>query len=192
VAQSERLGVSRTPVREALGRLLADGLVEASGGRGLVVTDVSEGDVDAIFEMRACLEAQSAQLAAKRCDPEIFAEFAEDFRASQRTLLTPGLTEEQIADYYALIRRFDTAVNTAAGNPFLVDAFESLRTHADRVRRKASASPERLAASAAEHALIAAAICAHDGALAVHATHVHLHNSLEHFRHDIAQLGDAG
>ena len=105
------------------------------------------------------------------------------------SIADPAVTEQQVTEYYALIRRFDRAVDTAASNTYLVDALETLRTHVARVRRKAGASPVRLAASALEHALIASAIANHDAALAVHATHVHLHNSLEHFRHDYTGLG---
>jgi GntR family transcriptional regulator, rspAB operon transcriptional repressor len=186
VEQSSRLGVSRTPVREAFRRLVADGLLEASGGRGLVVTQVSARDLVSLFELRACLEAQAAELAARRGDPEPFWGFVEDFRRAHGELATGEVTDEDVASYYALIRRFDLAVDRAAENQFLVDALDNLRTHAARVRRMASHSPVRLAASAVEHALIAEAIARADPALAVHATHVHLHNSLEHFRHALA------
>jgi GntR family transcriptional regulator, rspAB operon transcriptional repressor len=189
VEQSERLGVSRTPVREAFGRLVAEGLLDDRRGRGLVVTDVSDRDVDALYEMRTCLEAQAAALAARRADPDVFGRYARDFRAWHAPLLDPDVTELTVNDYYALIRRFDDDVDAATSNTYLIDALETLRAHIARVRRKAGASPIRLAASALEHALIASAIAAHDAALAVHATHVHLHNSLEHFRHDYTGLG---
>ncbi|MGV0740819.1 GntR family transcriptional regulator [Mycolicibacterium sp. XJ870] len=189
VEQSERLGVSRTPVREAFGRLVADGLLDDGQGRGTVVTDVSDRDIDALFEMRTCLEAQAAQLAARRADPDVFNQYAREFRAWHTPLLDLDVTDRQVDDYYALIRRFDQSVDVAAGNGYLVDALDTLRTHVARVRRKAGASPGRLAASALEHALIASAIANRDGELAVHATHVHLHNSLEHFRHDYTGLG---
>lgn len=190
VEQSERIGVSRTPVREAFGRLVAEGLLDDRRGRGLVVTDVSDRDIDALFEMRTCLEAEAAQLAARHADPEVFSGYAREFRNWHAPLLDAAVADQQINDYYALIRRFDRAVDTAASNTYLVDALDTLRAHVARVRRKAGASPVRLAASALEHALIASAIANHDAALAVHATHVHLHNSLEHFRHDYTGLAD--
>ncbi|MFL6087982.1 MAG: GntR family transcriptional regulator [Mycobacterium sp.] len=190
VEQSERIGVSRTPVREAFGRLVAEGLLADRQGRGLVVTDVSGRDIDALYEMRTCLEAEAAQLAARHADPEVFASYARDFRNWHAPLLDAAVTAQQVNDYYALIRSFDRAVDTAAGNTYLVDALDTLRAHVARVRRKAGASPVRLAVSALEHALIASAIANRDAALAVHATHVHLHNSLEHFRHDYTGLAD--
>ena len=96
VEQSERLGVSRTPVREAFGRLVAEGLLDDKRGRGLVVTDVSDDDVDALYEMRTCLEAQAARLAARDADRDTFARYGADFRAWNATLLDPHVSDEQI------------------------------------------------------------------------------------------------
>jgi len=66
VEQSARLGISRTPLREALSRLTAEGLTTAAGGRGVVVTDISLEDIDELFELRETLEGKAAALAAGR------------------------------------------------------------------------------------------------------------------------------
>ncbi|MYY10723.1 FCD domain-containing protein [Streptomyces sp. SID4919] len=182
VEQSERLGVSRTPVREALSRLVAEGLAEPSAKRGLVVTQVDDRDVRSLFELRSCLEAQAAQLAAVRGDPAVFAEFGDHFTWWRDLFRGPAVSDGQVSDYFALIRRFDEAVNEATDNSFLVDAMEALRTHVARLRRMAGHSQSRLEASASEHSLIARAISRRDAALSAHATHVHLNNSVEHFR----------
>ena len=81
-------------------------------------------------------------------------------------------------DYYALIARFDAALDAAVANDYLTSALRTVRTHLVRVRRLARDNPDRLAASVAEHRLIASAIAARDAELAAHATHVHLHNAL--------------
>src|SRR5690625_1312291 len=65
VELSERLGVSRTPVREAVAKLIADGLADAQRGRGTVVTDVSLDDLADMFVLRRVLETESAKQAAK-------------------------------------------------------------------------------------------------------------------------------
>ncbi|MFI2212461.1 GntR family transcriptional regulator [Streptomyces sp. NPDC020141] len=182
VEQSERLGVSRTPVREALRRLGAEGLVEPSGKRGLVVTQIDHHDLRSLFELRACLESQAAQLAAVRGEPAVFASFGDEFTRWHGLFRGPAVSEEQVSDYFTLIRRFDSAIGAATDNSFLSDAIENLRTHVARVRRMAGHSRARLEASASEHSLIARAIARGDAALALHATHVHLHNSVEHFR----------
>ena len=80
--------------------------------------------------------------------------------------------------YYALIARFDAELDAAVGNDYLTSALRTVRTHLVRVRGLARDNPDRLAASVAEHRLIASAIAARDADLAAHATHVHLHNAL--------------
>src|SRR5690625_6497196 len=65
VEQSARLGLSRTPLREALGRLVADGLAEQSPRRGIVVTAVSLSAASDLFEVRSALELLAARRAAE-------------------------------------------------------------------------------------------------------------------------------
>lgn len=173
VEQAERLGVSRTPVREALARLLADGLVESQGARGLVVSAASVDDVVALFEVREALEGQAAALAALRRDPEVFRAIAAEFRGA-----TDLLAQSTRDAYYDLVRRFDEAVDDAVGNAYLVGELRGLRTHLARIRRLSIDDTARLAEAAAEHLLIAEAIAAGDSDLARSATAVHLHRSL--------------
>ncbi|MGW4028746.1 GntR family transcriptional regulator [Streptomyces sp. NPDC004838] len=185
VEQSARLGVSRTPVREALRRLVAEGLVETSGRRGLVVTRVGDREVRSLFELRACLEAQAAQLAAARGESAVFEAFGDHFSWWHDLFRGPAVSDEQVSDYFAFIQLFDAAISEATENSFLVDAMANLKTHVVRVRRMAGHSQGRLEASATEHSLIARAIAQGDVALALHATHVHLHNGFAHLRRSL-------
>ncbi|GGK95778.1 GntR family transcriptional regulator [Salinibacterium xinjiangense] len=173
VEQSERLGISRTPLREALARLLSDGLVAAQGGRGLVVTAVSVNDIAQLFELRQALEQQIARQAAQHGDPTVFESLAVEFRAA------PGLLERSDhAAYYELVSRLDAAMDAASANSYLVTAVRSLRPHLVRLRRISRDNNSRLLAAAREHLLIVEAVAAGDRELAASATHVHLHQSL--------------
>ena len=172
VEQAARLGVSRTPLREALGRLAADGLVTQQSARVTVVTGIDVDDIRALFELRRALEETAARLAAERGEPAVFASLADRFSRSS------VLGEEGRDAYYALIALFDSELDAAVGNEYLTSSLRMLRTHLVRVRRLARDIPERLAASVAEHRVIAAAIADRDAELAAHATHVHLHNAL--------------
>lgn len=183
VEQAARLGVSRTPLREALARLSADGLVEALAGRGLVVTEASVDSVVELFEVREALEAKAAALAAERREVAVFEALRDEFRDAADLLADPSRHA-----YYDLVRRFDQAMDEAVDNAYLVGALAGLRTHLARIRRLAHDNPARLAAAAAEHLLIAEAIVAGDAELARSATIVHLHRSLN----TILDTADAG
>lgn len=178
VEQSERLGVSRTPVREALGRLTAEGLT-AAGGRGVIVTDISLDSIDELFELRETLEVRAASLAAQRGEPGIFA----DLQA--QLLQAPGLISDDDParhEYYDLVGRLDEAIDAAVSNSYLANAMRGLRVHLVRVRRMAADDSARLHAAASEHAAIAEAIAAGNPRLAEAATMVHLHRSLTHLK----------
>ncbi|MFJ6532765.1 GntR family transcriptional regulator [Microbacterium sp. NPDC091662] len=172
VEQAARLGVSRTPMREALRRLIADGLVVQQSPRVTVVADLDADDIRSLFEIRRALEESSARLAAARGDAHLFAALADEFAHVDLD------ADEGRDAYYALIARFDTALDAAVANDYIASALRTVRTHLVRVRRMARDKPDRLAASAAEHRTIAEALAARDGDLAAHATHVHLHNAL--------------
>lgn len=175
--QAERLGLSRTPVREALGRLIADGLVAQQSPRINVVTGFDAGNVRSLFETRRALEETAARLAAARGDRSTFHALADAF--DEVGLDTQGFDHDDAVDaYYALIAEFDAALDAAVDNGYLVAALRTVRTHLTRARRLARDNQDRLWASVAEHRLIARAIADGDAELAAHATHVHLHNAL--------------
>ncbi|GAB4098724.1 GntR family transcriptional regulator [Sinomonas halotolerans] len=188
VEQAERLGVSRTPLREALARLAADGLASAQKGRGVVVSDISLARIDELFELREALEAKAAALAAQRGDRARFAGLR-DRLASAAALLSDD--DPQRHEYYALVTELDDEIDTAAANSYLGQALGALRVHLARVRRLAKDDALRLRAAAVEHAAIAGAIADGNAHLAAAATTVHLHNSLRHITNH-AHAGPAG
>lgn len=179
VEQSERLGISRTPLREALSRLTAEGLTTTAGSRGVVVTDISLEDIDELFELRENLECKAAALAAERGDPAVFQHLRQEFL--EAPALIDGSDTGRHA-YYSLAGRLDAAIDAAASNSYLAQAMRGLRVHLVRVRRLAADDAQRLTAAATEHATIAEAIAARNARLAEAATTLHLHRSLTHVK----------
>ena len=168
-----RLGISRTPLRAALARLALEGLVDTSRGRTGVVPDISAESIAELFEVREALEAQAARFAARRRDPAVFQDLVDSFAHATETLAEGG-TEA----YYAVVSRFDAAMDDAVGNPAMRSALESVRIHLFRARRLAQDNPERLLRAAAEHRMICEAVRDGDAELAASATAVHLRGSL--------------
>lgn len=175
VEQAARLGVSRTPLRDALRRLGADGLVVQRSPRVTVVSDIDETDIRELFEVRRALEESAARLCAVRGDATVFDALAHRFGEFAPRSAAVAVSPDA---YYSAISEFDAALDAAVGNDYLTAALRTVRTHLVRVRRLARDNPARLAASATEHHLIARAIAQRDPDLAAHATHVHLHNAL--------------
>ncbi|MUK03406.1 FCD domain-containing protein [Vibrio cholerae] len=177
VEQSARLGVSRTPLREALARLVAEGLAVPSTARGVVVSDISLDVVSDLFDVRLPLECAAVRLAASRGDRGVFTALAQEFAAAGRLIEDD---DDGRDSYYALAARLDRHIDDAARNPYLLQAQTPIRTHLARVRRLARDNPRRLLASAREHEQIALALGSGNADLAEASMRVHLHNSLQH------------
>src|SRR5699024_6728202 len=199
VEQSARLGISRTPLREALARLVADGLAETSRGRGLVVTAVSLAEAPRLFDLRIALETLAARRAAERvAGPVDDAENIPEDGPALRSRIT-GLADrlEQAAAElsagtepsgdHALTLELDAALDAACDNSYLAASLRGLLLHLGRLRRlardsRARSPPGRLAAGAREHSALSRATAAGAPALAAAATTVHLHHALAHLQ----------
>lgn len=181
VNQAERLGVSRTPMRTAISKLISDGLAKQLSPRTTVVTGFDLEDIQRLFEARRALEESAARLAAERGDRKKFKELEEGLARVEID------SDEHIEEYYRLINQFDEEIDRAVDNDYLISALSMIRTHLVRARRLARDNHERLAASVAEHRLIAHAIASGDQDLAVGATHVHLHNALTAIKNSLTE-----
>jgi len=178
VRLAERLGVSRTPLREAVQRLARDGLVTITPGRGALVAQLALQDVVHLFQMREALEPYAARLCARGAERHVFGELRMEFD-KQRAQLEKGLAPgSEYAEYYALITRLDTATDEGANNPHLRDSLKGLRTQLQRLRQIAKRRPSRMLQTASEHLAICAAIHDGDETVAAQATAVHINNSL--------------
>jgi DNA-binding GntR family transcriptional regulator len=183
VEQAARIGVSRTPLREAFSQLRKDGLIQPQAGRGLIVTDISVGDIVELYELRQPLEQQASRLAATRGDSKVFSLLASKFREAP-SLIDSG--ELGIRAYYQLNERLDRAIEDSLSSPYLVAALKTLHLHLSRIRRLSRSNPDRLKAAAIETLVIIEAIEEGNAELAASATQVHLHQSLK-FSLDAAQ-----
>jgi DNA-binding GntR family transcriptional regulator len=175
-AISAELGVSRTPLREALGRLAADGLVELLPNRGARVADPSPEDMLAGYEARLAVEPDAAAYCAERADGAAIAAVRHAIDIQRR----PGRVERR----YRANRDFHLAVVRGSGNPYLVRFAELLWVGrlGLRIYTLQLQSEEGAAADADEHEAIADAIEAGDPVAAERRMREHIEAAIARFR----------
>ncbi|MFI9627983.1 GntR family transcriptional regulator [Streptomyces sp. NPDC052042] len=176
---SERLGVSRTPLREALHRLHRENLVKVVPGRGAFVSELSLYDIRHLFQLREALETHAARLCARSARRADFVDLEREF-TGQYAVLAHGVGPLQLDDYYALTERMDQRIDQVVGNPYLTGAMAPTRDQLRRLRRIARRSPDRVLCSAAEHATVCRAVTEGDENGAAAAMALHINNSLRH------------
>jgi DNA-binding GntR family transcriptional regulator len=158
------LGISRTPVREALQRLQSEGLIEAQSSRGVVVAQVSLEDVENAYRLLEVIEGLSSRLAAER--------LSEDGAAALSALTDQMRAAADAGDLDGWIKldaELHDAVRAVAANPKLSQVASTVYPTIERVRSiylREGAEPDRLAAVTADHWAMSEAIVARDGARA--------------------------
>jgi DNA-binding GntR family transcriptional regulator len=156
-AFAEKLGVSATPVREALGDLANVGLVEIIRNRGFVVPHLTDGDLDEIFQLRLLLEAPVVEQVAGRVPPSEL--------AACRRLVEQGKAAAAAADLTLFLeadREFHLRLAGVLGNGRLVKILGQLRDQTRLYGLRELAASGRLVAAAEEHEALLDAIEAGD------------------------------
>jgi len=177
VALCERLDISRTPLREALKVLTAEGLLRHEPRRGCFVNQVTEKDLDDIFPVIALLEGRCAFEAARN---------ASDAELAALTTLHDRLQAHakagRITDYYATNFAIHEAIITLADNRWLAQSIADLRKILKLARLQQLHAPGRLKQSLAEHLAVFAALKARDSEGAEAAMRTHLTRQREALR----------
>jgi DNA-binding GntR family transcriptional regulator len=154
---AKELGVSRMPVREALHRLEAIGLVRIAPHRGAVVSELSAKEIVDIYHIRAVLEGLAARLAAAHLTPA-------DFQRMQALLdeMAIAATQRDVSSVLRANRDFHEVIWTAAGSPRLHELLENLYDASQRFRNISILLPGRLEQIIDEHRCIAQALAVGD------------------------------
>jgi DNA-binding GntR family transcriptional regulator len=183
---AEQLGVSKTPVREALARLEQEGLVETTSFKGAVVSSYSDEDLKEIYELRELLEGAAARAAAS---PEATAihERLRTVAADSRRLRDVG----DLTGLASLLGEFDELVYQQVDNGRIRAMIENLRAHLARIARLTEDIPGRVEASVEEHERIVEAIVANDPDEAEHLMRIHIRSVLnDQLAAQLARSGD--
>lgn len=155
---SERFGVSRTPLREALKVLSSEGLVTLAPNRGAAITRLSDAELAETFPIMGALEGLAGELA---CLHASNAEIAAIARLHRR--MVKSYDKRQLDAYYDVNQQIHAAIFAAARNATLAQHYEQLAGRVRRARFRGPMSEERWAAAVAEHETILGALKARDG-----------------------------
>ena len=155
----ERLRVSRTPLREAIKLLAAEGLVDLLPNRGAVAVKLDETDVVHIFEVLADLEGMSGELAARRISD---AELGE-IKALHYDMLA-CFARRDLSGYYRINALIHAAINNAARNPLLTKIYRECNARAQSLRFRTNQNEAKWALAVKEHEQMIDALEARDAA----------------------------
>jgi len=143
---AEVLQVSRTPLREAIKMLAAEGLVELLPNRGAIAVELTEDDVLATFEVMAGLEAMSGELAARRITDGELAEI----RAMHFEMMA-AYTRRDLSAYYRLNSQIHRAINAAAKNKVLTATYNQVNARLQALRFRSNQDEAKWKQAMAEH-----------------------------------------
>lgn len=171
---SAELGVSRTPIREALRRLEQEHIIEESG-KGSVVIGINEKDLEDIFMIRKSLECQVAVLAAKNRTEEQLKQLREALEFQEFYLNKKDPDQIKLMD-----SRFHETLYKLSGSTAFYDTLVPLHKKIQKYRRASVTNSSRAEASVAEHRKIYEAIESQNTALAAKYASEHVENAYKH------------
>lgn len=174
VSLSERLGVSRTPIRSALHRLSEDGLIESSVNRGCVVVGVTEDELEDIYKIRVRLEGLASGIAALKISEEGLLALRESVELSEFYIKKND--PEKLKE---LDSAFHETIYKETGNRLLCKTLSILHRRIKAYRKLSLTVPGRLERSVMEHREILHAIERGDSEAADRLTSLHIEEALK-------------
>lgn len=172
---AQKLGVSRTPVREAMRKLELEGLVRMIPRKGAVVAEITISDLEDVLEVRMALEELAVKLACKMLTPEQIEEIGSLADEFEQTLYGEDVGACAQADM-----RFHEAIYEATGNGRLVQILNNLREQMYRYRMEYLKDRDAHQQLVQEHAEILKALAAGDVDRALEASGRHIERQKEH------------
>ena len=169
----EEMGVSRTPVREALRQLELEGLVHIIPNKGAFVENVTLKDIKDIYEIRSLLEGLCARWAANNITKEQLEELEETVFLSDF-----HFSKENWDQMVELDNRFHEIVYEACGSKELTRVLRDYHHYLQRIRKITLEQKTRARASMDEHCKIAEALKARDAAEAERCASIHIRNTI--------------
>ncbi len=156
---AQACAVSRTPLREAIRMLAAEGLVVLLPNRGAAAVDLSESDIAHTFELIAGLEGLSGELAAQRITDEALNEIK-----AMNLEMHAAFVRQDLSTYYRINAAIHQAINAAAGNPVLIDTYTQVNARLQALRFRSNQDADKWQKALQEHDAMVQALEARDAA----------------------------
>ena len=179
ITLGSELGVSRTPVREALRQLELEGLVEILPNRGAYVRGINEEDVFEIYSIRSLLEGLAARWAAEHITKEQLDELEEVIFLSEYHMKKEEENVELMAQYDS---RFHEILYEASGSRFLSKVLKEYHEYVKLARKMSVQSPDRARKSVREHKQILIAIQEKDPDMAEQLANEHIRHVMQNLK----------
>lgn len=176
-------GVSRTPLREALKVLAAEGLVQLNPNRGATVARIEPGEIEELFPIMGMLEALAGELACERLTPAALKRLE-----TMHTTMVRHWKAGEWVPYSKLNREIHEAIFEVAGNATLSTLYQNLVVRIHAVRFVARKSAERWAEAVDDHERMMVALRARDGAALSAVMREHLRHKADMVHEALRQL----
>ena len=170
---AEEMHVSRTPVREAMQKLVAEGFVKTTPNQTMVVTEVSPEDAKEVLQIRGALEGLAARITAKKINKQEINEL--------KTIVTKMslyITKKDLLSYCKVDDEFHDLILNICGNKWIIQIRDNLGNFIYRFRIKSLSVPGRLKHSLEEHQAIMESLREHDSAEADRLSQIHMENTV--------------
>ncbi|WP_238935043.1 GntR family transcriptional regulator [Pseudomonas typographi] len=180
-----RFDISRTPLREALKALAAEGMVELLPQRGAQVATITDQELQELFPIIASLEALACELACETITPAQLQAITTMHQA-----MVGAYHESRHLDYSRLNRAIHFAIFEAAGNASLLALYKSLELRIRNIRHTVRQRPDDWKQAVNEHEKILKALTDRDGSRLAKLMRQHVMSTARTVRHSIDELGD--
>ncbi len=171
---AKEFGISRTPLREAIKVLAAEGLITMKLRRGAYVTEVNRGDLEQIFTILSLLEGQAAKEAATKAQEKDLNELDD-----MHLRLEKAAADRNLDQFFEVNVRFHERIIAIANNPWMTGVIADLRKVLKLQRKDSLSRTGRLQSSLSEHREILKALLKRDPIAAEQAMRTHLARGLE-------------
>ena len=183
---AEEMHVSRTPIREAIQKLAAEGLIKIAPNQTLIVTEISLEDIKEVLQIRGVLEGLAARVAAQKVTRQEIDELEEII-----TQMGLYVTKEDLASYCKVDDEFHNLILNVCGNKWIINIRDNLGNFIYRYRIRSLSIPGRLKYSLEEHRKIMESLKKHNSEEADRLSQIHMENTVINILENVVVKGES-